>query len=116
MQLWVTRCLAALPRNLLFILDEEFAVTQIDGPARHRRQGGSTQGFPCTQAKAGVMPGTPHCILNHQPFSKRSAVVGTFGIDCEELIASPGKQYGFLTNVSGEHASIGNVDNRDAAR
>jgi hypothetical protein len=42
--------------------------------------------------------------------------VGTFGVDCEKRIAAPGKQYGFLTNVASEHASIGNVVNRDAAR
>jgi len=44
-------------RNLPFILDEEFAITQLDGPARHRRQGGRKQGFPRAQAKAGLTPG-----------------------------------------------------------
>jgi hypothetical protein len=92
---------------LLFVLDEDLSVTELSRPARERRQGGSTQRFPRTQAEASMVPGTPHRVFDQEPFDEWSAIVGTGGTNSEVLIALPRNQYGILTDVADEHAPIG---------
>src|SRR5262245_37426239 len=62
------------------------------------------------------MPGTPDGVRDHEASRERAAVMGARGADREKLIAAPRQEDGILTDVPCEHASVGEVVDRDAPR
>ena len=61
-----------------------------------------------------MMPRTPHGVIDHEPFSERSAVMGTDSTDREIFIAAAREKYGFLADMPCEHLTVGKVIDRDA--
>ena len=74
------------------------------------------QGFSGLETETGVMPGTPHGVPDQEPLRKRTAVMGTGGADCEEIVATPHEQHGFFADVPRQHAPVGKAVDRNALR
>ncbi len=60
------------------------------------------------------MPRAPHGVADGQSLGERSAVMGAGGTDREELLAAAHQEDSIIANMSGEHASIRNITERDA--
>ena len=60
------------------------------------------------------MPGTTHCVRDHQAFAERPAVMGAGGADREHLPTTAGKHDLFIAYLTNEHRAIGEIAVRDS--
>src|SRR5262249_5559676 len=66
------------------------------------------------EVETGVMPRTPHGVSDHQPLRERTAVVGTSGAHCEEIVAAPHDKHGFFADMPRQHDAVGKAIDRNA--
>jgi hypothetical protein len=97
---WLRFCMGALFSH------EDLAVVLIDRPACNRTQGRGAQGFACTQVKTSVMPGTPNGIVNHDPLSEWTMVMGAMSADCKKLRAAANQQHLILIDMTENHFPV----------
>jgi len=91
-------------------------VLLVDTPARDRVQRRGAQCLSGAQAEAGMVPGAAHGIADDQPLGERAAIVGAGRADGKKLAAAAREQHRLLPDMPAEHASVGNVVQRNALR
>src|SRR5262249_46120446 len=63
-----------------------------------------------------MVPRTSHRVANHQSLGEGAAVMRAGCADREDFITAAREQHGVLANVPADHAAIGKIIERDAAR
>src|SRR5215469_8456986 len=75
---------------------------------------GRMESFARAEAEAGMMPGTPDSVPNHDPVHERSAVMGAGSVDREELVPVAREEHTFFANMAYEHTSVGKIVSRNS--
>jgi hypothetical protein len=95
---------------------EDPAVAPFDGPACERAQGGGAQGLSGPQVEAGVMPGTPKRVADHETLGKRSVVVGAMRVEREDLRSAPHQEDLLASDAADPHSALGEPGLRNPLR
>src|SRR5438270_688818 len=88
----------------------------LDTPAWDRVQRWRAQRLSGTKTETGVVPGTAHCVLDEDPLSEWTVVVGAFGADREQLLTTAREQHRVVRDVPQNHAALFNIRKRHPLR
>ena len=68
--------------------------------------------FSGPQIEAGMMPGAPHRLADHQPFGEWAAVMGARRTDGEQLVAAPREDDRLAVDVAELHRAVRELRDR----
>jgi hypothetical protein len=105
---------SGLHSRLDLFVHKYFAVALLHPPTRHRIEGRPSNSLAAAQAETGMMPGTPHGVVDDQSFGEWPSIMRTGRSYREELVSAACKYNGLATDRPTEQRAIGDIAELDA--
>src|ERR1700677_4199607 len=91
---------------------EDLTVALLDRPACDGIKSRSARGLAGSKVETGMMPGTAHGVVDHEPVNKRRVIVRAQGPDREYLCSAAHQQNLLAAGVADHLAAVGKLGER----